>query len=69
MPDRHGAFLAQMMAFLEEGFTGDFVVHCQHGRINEMQITQRIRPAEDGNGRSSALLPNSCSLTAVPSRP
>lgn len=69
MADRTGAFLAQQMAFLEGGFTGDMVIQCQNGRIHEMQIKQRIRVAEDTNSRGTALLPNSSALTAVGSRP
>ncbi len=68
MADRTGAFLSEVTAFLEAEFTGEIVLHCQKGRILEMQLKQRIRVAEQSISRSSALLSNSSALTAVGSR-
>lgn len=68
MTDRTGAFLSEVTAFLEAGFTGEMVLHCQKGRILEMGVKQRIRVDEQSTGRSSALLSNSSSLTAVGSK-
>lgn len=68
MTDRTDAFLLEVTAFLEADFTGEIVLHCQNGRILEMQLKQRITVAEHSISRSSALLSNSSALTAVGSR-
>jgi hypothetical protein len=69
LADRTGAFLAQITAFLDNDFTGEIVVHCQKGRILEMQLKQRIRVDEQSSSQNSALLQPSSTLTAVVGRP